>query len=324
MSVVPKIAVVLINLNQEHHTRECIQSLRQVPIRQRSSDFDELGERTGQVRHGNLEIILIDNGSTDGSAFRLKNEFPEIIVLRNEANLGFAEGNNIGIRFALQRGAEYVVLLNNDTIVESNFLIPLLELADKDPTIGVQSGKIMFHSAPNLIWYAGGHIHIHKGLAVHRGIFEEDKGQHDHIEETGYATGCLMFLTKRALEEVGELERSFFAYFEDFDWCLRAREKGFRVVYNPGSKIWHKVSTTSTHDSPAYLYFTMRNKILFVRRHSTMIQIILHLPYFFYFYARQLLRLACKWRSWMGVRAVLLGISDGIRNRTFSQSVVFL
>jgi GT2 family glycosyltransferase len=292
-----KVAVILLNLNQEHHTRACINSLLEVSF-------------------PHLDIVLIDNGSLDGSGERLARDFPTIRFVRNARNVGFAEGNNIGIRLALENGADYVMLLNNDTIVHRDFIQPLLELAEADERIGVQSGKVYFHSDPKKFWYAGGLFNIEKALAKHRGMFEHDAGQFDRAEESDFSTGCLMFFSRRALHEVGLLDPSYFIYFEDVDWCLRARRIGWRVMFNPGCVIWHKVSATTTIDSPFYLYLTMRNKILMIRRHSTLFKTILSLPYLFYFYSRQILRLALRWRSWRGVKAVLFGLVDGIRNYT--------
>jgi GT2 family glycosyltransferase len=292
-----KVSVILVNLNQEVHTRECIQSLL-------------------NVSHGNLEIILVDNHSSDGSGERLRREFPTIVFLQNEDNLGFAEGNNIGVREALRRGADYVMLLNNDTIVEKNFIEPLLKLAISDPAIGVQSCKIYFFSKPNTFWYAGGILDVDKAMGSHKGMHEIDTGRYDKIEDTGFATGCMMFIPRAVLEKVGLLDSSFFIYSEDSDWCERARQLGYRVVFNPQAKLWHKVSITTRIDSPFYLYFTMRNKILFLRKHARWWKIFIYLPYFLYFFGRHLIRMSLKWHSYIGTRAVILGIIDGLRNYT--------
>jgi GT2 family glycosyltransferase len=291
----PKISIILVHLNQEGHTRECIRSLQ-------------------AVTYADREIVLVDNGSSDGSGLRLCKEFPGVQYLRSEENLGFAGGNNLGITHALARGAAYVVLLNNDTVVDPRFLEPLLTLAETDPAIGAQSCKIYFHEAKNTFWYAGGVLITDKALGSHRGLREEDSGQYDRVEETGFATGCMMFIPRQALEKVGLLDARWFLYFEDSDWCLRARAMGYKVVFNPHSAIWHKVSASTGHDSPVYLYFLMRNKILFLRKHSSPRRWGAHLPYLLYFYVRQLVRLSLKLRSWIGTRAVVLGLLDGLRN----------
>jgi GT2 family glycosyltransferase len=302
MNDLPNVSVILINLNQEHHTRECLRSLRSCSYRSR-------------------EIVLVDNGSTDGSGFRLRDEFPEVLFIRNEQNLGFAEGNNVGIRFALARGAQYILLLNNDTVVEPHFIEPLVARAQNDSSIAAQSGKILYDVPNDVFWYAGGVLQRNRALVIHRGMGEKERGQYDDDDETDFATGCLMFMTRQALTRIGELDDTYFAYYEDVDWCLRAQDVGYRIVYNAQSKIWHKVSSTSSHDSPLYLYLTMRNKLLFLRRHNGLLEIITSLPYFFLFYVRQVVRMIFKWKSWRGAQAVLKGILDGIQNRGGTQGV---
>src|SRR5208282_4583400 len=245
-----KIFIILVHLNQEEYTRDCIRSLQ-------------------QLTYSSVEIIFVDNGSTDGSGFRLHQQFPNIQFLRSEENRGFAGGNNIGIQFALNNNAAYIVLLNNDTIVNDDFLEPLLSLAESDPNIGAQSCKIYFHQKERTFWYAGGCLKVDKALGYHRGLHETDTGQYDTVGETDFATGCMMFISRRAIEEVGILDDSWFLYYEDCDWCLRAKAKGYNIVYNPHAIIWHKVSGSAGHDSPVYLYFLMRNKILFLRNYSS-------------------------------------------------------
>ncbi len=293
----PKVAVVLLNLNLEDHTKECILSLQ-------------------KLSYNPVEIILIDNNSTDGSGERLHEMFPTIIFQRNTENLGFAGGNNIGIKIALDRGADYIMLLNNDTIVEKDLIQPLINRAKTDLKTGFQSCKIYLYTYPNQLWYAGAAFNTHKALGRHRGILEEDNNQYDTIEETDMATGCMMFASRSVIEEIGLLDENLFIYFEDADWCLRARAHGYHNIYNPSVKIWHKVSVTSKIDSPFYLYFTMRNKIIFLRKHSEPKKWILHIPYFFYFYARHIIRMSLKWHSYVGTKAVIVGIIDGLRNYT--------
>ncbi len=295
--MLPKVSVIVLHWNREHDTRECLESLL-------------------SCSYQNLEIVLVDNGSANTSGEQLHREFPSVVFLRNETNLGFSGGNNVAIQHSLQRGARYVVLLNNDTIVDPNFITPLVELAESTPTIATIGCKIYFHDQRTTFWYAGGVFRTGTGVARHRGMHEADTGRYERIEETDFVTGCMMFLRREALEQVGLLESSFFAYFEDADWCLRARRAGWRIVFNPHSKIWHKVSASTTIDSPFYLYLTMRNKILMIRRHSSALKTMFFLPYLFYFYTRQLIRISLKWRSRDGTRAVLYGLIDGLRGFT--------
>lgn len=290
-----KVAIILINLNQEIHTQECIESLRKVTYKP-------------------IDIILIDNCSVDGSGDRLRIDFPDVIFHQTKENLGFAGGNNAGIKIALEHNADYIMLLNNDTIVDPDFIQPLIEYAQKNPDCGSQSCKIYFYSKPNTFWYAGGIFNVHKALGKHRGMFETDQRQYDDIMDIDFATGCMMFTTREVIEKIGLLDEDFFIYFEDADWCLRARSHGMRCIYNPKSKIWHKVSVTNRIDSPFYLYLTMRNKIFILRKHSQPSKWMVRIPYFLYFYGRQIFRMAVKWHSMRGTRAIIWGIIDGFRN----------
>ncbi len=293
----PKVSIILINLNQEAHTRECIQSLL-------------------RLTYTNVEIILVDNGSSDGSGERLHQSFPSVVYFRSDTNLGFPGGNNIGIRWALENGADYIMLLNNDTIVDAGFVEPLVQYAEANPRAGFQSCKIYFASHPQRFWYAGGRLSVNKALSWHRGMNEADQGQYDTIEPTEFATGCMMIAPRSVIEAIGLIDESLFAYFEDVDWCLRAHQHGYPSIYNPKAHILHKVSVTNKIDSPFYLYFTMRNKIIFLRRHSSLSGWLPHLPYLVYFFVRQLVRMLLKWHSIEGTRAVSFGIIDGLRNFT--------
>jgi GT2 family glycosyltransferase len=297
LSSPPKISIILVNLNQEHHTRECLQSLQ-------------------RLSYPNIEIILIDNGSIDDSGRKIYAEFPSIVYKHLEHNLGFAGGNNIGIQMALENNTEYVLLLNNDTVVDPGCLEPFIAYDQSHEKVGVQCGKIYYFSEPMKLWFAGGIYSVDKGSTTHRGMNETDAGRYDSIEETDFVTGCMMFIRRSVLENVGMLDDRLFAYFEDPDWCLRAKNMGYHIIYNPKSKIWHKVSVTSKVDSSIYLYLQMRNKILMVRKHSRGGRWLMQLPYFVYFFGRYFLRLMLKEHSPHKTHAVIAGIIDGLRNYT--------
>jgi len=302
---VPRVAVILVHLEQEVLTADCIESLR-------------------HVSYPNVDIVLVDNGSTNGSGLRLQMKFPDIHFIRNETNSGFAGGNNVGIRLALERGADYIMLLNNDTVVDSGFIEPLVRYADTNSSVGVQGCKIYFFDPNDKLWFAGGCLKPHSGRGYHRGLLEPDSGQYDNIEETDFVTGCMMFIASDVIREVGFLDEQWFLYLEDVDWCMRARRAGYLIVYNPRSVIWHKASSSTRHDSPVYLYFTMRNKILFVRRYSGIFHWGLRIPYFLFFYGRQLIRMRIKWKSKAGTRAVWAGLMDGLHGVTGKGSIDLL
>jgi len=222
----PAVFVILVNWNRKDDTLECLHSL-------------------ANVTYPRMHIVLVDNASTDDSVANVKQEFPSVDLIRNRSNLRFAGGNNVGIAHALGKGADYVLLLNNDTVVDPDFLTRLVNTAEQAPTNGMVGGKIYYYGDRNRIWYAGGRIEWWKGWISHIGLREEDRGQHDKSAQVDYITGCCLLVKRLVIETVGMLDERFFMYGEDVDWCLRAQRVGFHLLYEPGAKVWHKLSASS-------------------------------------------------------------------------------
>jgi GT2 family glycosyltransferase len=245
----PKVSIILLNLNGYEDTRDCLESLR-------------------QVEHANFEIILVDNGSSDDSAARLRTEFPEIRLISTQENQGFSGGNNLGIRDALERGTDYILLLNNDTIVDSHFLAHLVTAGEMESEIGILGPKIFYASEPERIWFAGGELDYVGGGCRHRG-----KGQFDsddkfsRSEETAFISGCAMLVKAWVFQRLGLLDEKLFIYWEDMDFCMRARKAGCRCFFVPEAKIWHKVSRTCGVQSRFTLYLSTRNQLNWVTEH---------------------------------------------------------
>ena len=215
-------------------------------------------------------VIVVDNASTDGTSEAVRREFAEMELIQNSANLGFAEGNDVGIRHALAHGAEHVLVLNNDTVVDPGFLAPLLEEAARRPDAGALSPKILFAEPGDLIWFAGAEYEPRSGYnGRHRGYREHDDGRFDDVVETGRVCGAAMLVPREVLEKVGAFDPELFAYSEDTDWSLRAREAGYRHYVVPGSRVWHKVSAASGGESsPTALYYDVRNALVVAERHA--------------------------------------------------------
>lgn len=246
----PKVAIIIVNWNGLKDTHECLDTVR-------------------KISYSNYEIIVVDNGSEKYDADILEKMFgTEIIIIRSRENLGFAGGNNLGIRCALDRGAEYVLLLNNDTVVDKNFLSEMVNVAGSDKNIGMVGAKIFFYSELNRIWFAGGKINrlLTKGEMV--GYNQIDKGQYDTIRETDFITGCCLLVKKEVIEKIGLLPEEYFLYFEDTDWCLNARRNGYKCVYAPKAEIWHKASVGLGLGSPTYIYYNIRNGLLLAKRNA--------------------------------------------------------
>lgn len=220
-----------------------------------------------QSNYPDLSILVIDNASSDNSLDVIIERYPEIEVLRNIKNFGFAGGNNTGISHALMQGAQYILLLNNDAEVDTTTILKLVDRMKDDEAAGVVGAKIFYASDPEIIWFAGGIFDCHSGNAVHLGKDERDRGQFDHISEIDYATGCAMLVKAQVFKSIGLLDDRYFLYYEEIDFCMRARQAGFKVLFAPYAKVWHKVSASTGGKKTAlgHYYFT-RNRLFLCRK----------------------------------------------------------
>ena len=236
----PLTYIIVLNWNGMRETLECLASLR--------------GAAEASTR-----ILVVDNGSRDGSQDAIRLAYPEVTILEMHANLRYAGGNNAGIRFALAQGADQIMLLNNDTTVDPAFLGAMTGSLLSSPDIGIVAPKILYHADAGRLWYAGGEISFWTGTMRHRGIREPDDGRFDAPCETAYASGCCLLAKRSTVEKIGLLDESYFMYSEDADWCMRARRAGFRIMYEPRARVWHKISVSAGgHLS----LFKLRNKFL--------------------------------------------------------------
>jgi GT2 family glycosyltransferase len=215
-----------------------------------------------------LHLLVVDNGSSDGSAAAIGREFPGVEVLALSENRRFAGGCNAGLERALGQGADAVMLLNNDTEAEPGLCEQLLLALERDPRAGAAAPLICFQQPPDVIWYAGGRCAPALGLTAHRGLREHDHGQYRAAGPTGYLTGCCLLATRAAWERVGLLDERYFIYAEDADWCLRARAAGFRLLFVPAARLWHKVSASSGVASPWKIYQRLRANLTLFARHA--------------------------------------------------------
>lgn len=250
MSKGPKVSIIMLNWNSYPVTRDCLLSLR-------------------KMSYPNFEVILVDNGSHDSSPEELSRDFPEVEMIRNPRNLGFAAGNNVGIRKALGRGTDYLLLLNNDTVVAPNFLCELVRVAESDPSIGMLNPKIYFFEPADRIWYAGGVCRPWRVFPIHLGLRKRDDGSYNQTREVSFTTGCALLIKAELVRKIGLLDEAFFLSFEDADWSMRASRAGFKQFYVPSSVIWHKDSydTTRNLGHAGKNFHTMRNSILFARKY---------------------------------------------------------
>jgi len=258
-----KIAIVVLNYNGLTNTLECLDSLKRL-------------EKNNYV----IELIVVDNASSDGSAEALS-KLKDISFISSEKNLGFCGGNNLGIKRALQRKADWILILNNDTIVDENLTNNLLKDAGNADII---SPKIYF--APGyefhknrykkselgkVIWYAGADIDWQNIIGTHTGVDEVDTGQFSKKREITLATGAGMFIKSEVLEKIGSFNEKYFLYLEDMDFCVRAKRAGFKIVFQPEAILWHKnAASTGGSGSKLQDYYITRNRLLFAMKYASL------------------------------------------------------
>lgn len=256
-----KIAVVVLNYNGLENTLECLESLRKCD--------------TGSHE---AEIIVVDNNSQDGSQEAL-GKLKDIYLVQNADNLGYSGGNNVGIKKALSLGADYIFVLNNDTLVDKNILINLVHAASAGDIIspkiyfapGFEFHKERYSSRDRgkVIWYAGGAIDWANIIGRHLGVDEVDKGQFARRHQIDLATGAAMFVKRAVFEKTGLFDEKYFLYLEDMDFCVRAKKAGFKIIFEPAAIVWHKnASSSGGSGSPLQDYFITRNRLLFAAKYA--------------------------------------------------------
>ena len=245
-----KVAIIVLNWNGKEDTLECLKSVQ-------------------KIDYPNFDVIVVDNGSSDDSVKAIQKEFPKVKVLQTGKNLGFAAGNNAGMRYALKHHADHILLLNNDTVVDRELIKELMDASAQFNHSGIFGAKIYYYNEPNTIWYAGGKQKYGAFHFIHVGIGSIDNGQkYNIIEETDYITGCALFVSKGVLERIGLLDENYFLIYEETDFCFRAKKSSIKSYVVPSAKVWHKVSRSfDGRFSPLYIYFLTRNRLLWAENH---------------------------------------------------------
>ena len=251
--------VIILNFNGERLLPACLDSL----ATQRCPDLD---------------VVVVDNGSSDGSAKLVAQKYPWVRFLALDKNYGFSKANNIGIDDALRSGSKYVLLLNNDTYAAPDFLSQILAVIREDSRVAAVCPKIYLADRPEVLWYAGADFSLWTGTSKFRGWKQKDQGQFDSRREITQATGCAMLLRADALRDVGPLDEQFWAYAEDLDWSLRFLARGYRIAFAPRAHLWHYDGATSVKSmgsgSQAVRQFlSTRNLIFVARKHGRWWQI---------------------------------------------------
>jgi GT2 family glycosyltransferase len=245
------VAIVLLNWNGRRDTLLCLDSLR-------------------AIRRTDVKVLVVDNGSTDDSVQMISAASPAVELIETGRNLGYAGGNNVGIQHAMAAGADFVLVLNNDTTCAPDVIDQLLDAAARHPRAGMFSPRMLYMDDPQRVWFDGARW---KSDALTFGFpgkdrLESELGTEDH--ETDYACGAALFVRAEVVRQVGAFDDRFFLVWEESDWCYRARAAGWSSMVVPSARIWHKVGASfGSEASPLRTYFSARNKLVWLARHGT-------------------------------------------------------
>jgi GT2 family glycosyltransferase len=293
--MMPLIITVILNTNRRKDTLECLASLH-------------------ESTYSNHKIILLDNHSTDGSQQAIRELYPEVQLIELDENLGYAGNNNVGIAAALEQEADWVFILNEDTIVDPSCLANLIKVGESDPAIGIVGPMVYHHDEPGVIQSAGGMLG-QKWESIHLGKNEPDLGQYKEPHSVEWISGCAILVRGAVIEQIGMLDPKFFYYWEETEWCLRTSEVGWRIVHVPQAQIWHKGVQRDYHPSPTVTYYSTRNRLLMLAKHHASLRIWL----FAWFQIVRTLTswsIKPKWNSKKDHRnAMWRGIVDFLRHR---------
>lgn len=287
----PRVSIIILNWNGIQDTLNCIESVKNLDC-------------------NNLEIIVVDNGSRNDELKELK-RIKGIKLIRNKKNLGFAEGNNVGIRYAMKKGADAVFLLNNDTIIKRGALKELSKKLFSKDSIGIVGPKIYYFDG-RIVWFAGGKINYVVGDSKQIGDRKIDRGQFDDGKEVDYVTGAAILIKKDVFEKVGLLDEDFFAFYEELDFNVRAKKAGFRILYCPNAVVLHRVSATTGKSSPFMIQLNFRNRLIFMKKHAPSYSWITF-PFFYVFDLVSMIIYKSLRHDLVSVKATLTGVFQGLK-----------
>lgn len=245
----PFVGIVILTWNQREDTLACLESVF-------------------ELDYPNFKVMIVDNGSVDGTSEAIRSQFPDVALIVNETNIGVPAADNQGIEHFLRQGADYVLILNNDTVVDRLFLSELVKAAEAHPDVGMTVPKIYYYGENNLLWSAGAEWRRFPPRVVITGFGKQDGPAYSVQRELDYATGCATLVKRRALETVGLLDPVYFMYQEDYDYSERLREANYKIVYVPTSVMWHKASASVGEGSEEKWFRWSRSLVRYYRRHG--------------------------------------------------------
>jgi GT2 family glycosyltransferase len=250
----PSIVTVVLNTNRRDDTLECLASLHAQTIACRN------------------QVLVLDNQSHDGSADAIRRRFPDARVIALQTNDGYAGNNNVGIREGLRTGADWLLILNEDTVLHPECLEQMIDAAAGDPRIGVVGPLVLHHDEPDVVQSAGGHL-TRFWEARHHGANETDRGQYAGVRDVDWVSGCALLIKRDAVAQIGLLNERFYYYWEETEWCVRARRAGWRVVNVATARLWHKGVTRDYRPSTNVAYYNTRNRLLLLSIHRAPLRV---------------------------------------------------
>lgn len=243
----PPVGVVIVNHNLKDSLRETLESFK-------------------KANYPNLQIVVSDNASKDGSQEMVRKLFPDVLLLAHETEQGYARAASLGMA-ALSDKTKYIFSTTNDVIVDPEMLNVLVDYAEKNPKAGVLGAKIYFFDRPDILWSAGGRVNPLHGHSYHFGWERKDGPSYNRVRECDYVTGCGYLLRSEVLRKIGYFKEDLIFYSEDADLCYRFHEAGYKVLFIPDAKMWHKTSTTLAKNRPVQLHYSTRNGLYLIQRH---------------------------------------------------------
>jgi GT2 family glycosyltransferase len=243
----PFVVNVILNTNRKQDTLACLASI-------------------SESTYTNQQTIVLDNASSDGSAHAIRSAYPEVRIVELIENLGYAGNNNVGIKEALACGADWIFILNEDTLMAPDCLEKLLAAAQADHRIGIVGPMVYHHDEPSVIQSAGV-ILGDNWRSIHLGQNEEDCGQFPVSHQVDGISGCAILVRKDLVEQVGVLDERFYYYWEETEWCVRAKKHGWVIAHVPEAKLWHKGVQRDYRPNPSVTYYDTRNWLLLLSKH---------------------------------------------------------
>lgn len=249
----PRVVSVILNTNHRQDTLECLASL-------------------GASTYPNHLAIVLDNASSDGSVAAIHEAFPDVRVVPLERNLGYAGNNNVGIAAALAEGADWIFVLNEDTVLAPDCLSAMVEAGMRDPRIGIVGPMVYHHDEPGVIQSAGGRLSP-SWESSHDGQNAADEGQFASVRTVDWISGCAILVRRQVIEQVGPIDARYFYYWEETEWCLRAGRAGWQVVHVPNARLWHKGVRRDYRPPPTVTYYATRNRLLTLAKHRAPVRV---------------------------------------------------